>query len=180
MEPPSRRLPTNACKTVSVCGTAILPTCIWSNALPVTPRPGLERQPSASHVQLVHLPDTKRAAAACSLLSDNGVPQDSNSEGAGHQDQRSKETQNETRWLAGRFIMVEASEARLFWKEVDGRPAACICDDEVERILRFLHDTNGYLAWRTTAGRCYGGYYWPRRDRDTRRWAASCEACQRV
>lgn len=32
--------------------------------------PRLERQPSASHVQLVRLPDTKRAAAACTLLSD--------------------------------------------------------------------------------------------------------------
>ena len=38
------------------------------NALPLVPR--LDRQPSASQVQLVRLPDAERAAAACVLLSD--------------------------------------------------------------------------------------------------------------
>lgn len=41
-----------------------------ADALPVTPRPGLEGQPSTSHVQLVRLPDTQRAAAACTLLAE--------------------------------------------------------------------------------------------------------------
>ena len=68
----------------------------------------------------------------------------------------------ERKWvtrLANRFVMVEASEARLFWREVDGRLAACIREEEVDRILHYLHDTHGHFAWRITAGRCYGEYY---------------------
>ena len=38
------------------------------NLIPLVPRP--DRQPLASQVQLVRLPDAKRAAAACALLSD--------------------------------------------------------------------------------------------------------------
>lgn len=89
----------------------------------------------------------------------------------------------ERKWvtkLANRFVMVEASEARLFWREVDSRLAACIREEEVDRILHYLHDTHGHFAWRITAGRCYGKYYWPTRDKDIRRWITSCEACQRV
>ena len=59
--------------------------------------------------------------------------------------------------------MIKAPEKRLFWKEVDGRLAACIHEDEVTHPM-FLHDTDGHFAWRTTAGRLNGQYNWPNQD----------------
>ena len=48
----------------------------------------------------------------------------------------------ERKWgtrLANGFVMVEVLEARLFWREVDSRLAACIREEEVDRILHYLH-----------------------------------------
>ena len=83
--------------------------------------------------------------------------------------------------MADRFVMIEASEARLFYF---GRRWM---DDWQHASARMrwnasyaFSTTHGHFAWRTTAGRYYGEFYWPSRDKDIRQWVASCEPCQRV
>ena len=55
----------------------------------------------------------------------------------------------ERKWvtrLANMFVIIEASEARPPWREVDSRLAACIREEEVDRILHYLHDAYGHFA----------------------------------
>ena len=83
---------------------------------------------------------------------------------------------NEWRTLvnkAGRFRMAEGREPKLFWKETDGQLAVCVLEDEVERVLRNLHDGHGHFAVGLTAGHTHGRYFWPSRQRDIGRWIAS-------
>ena len=81
---------------------------------------------------------------------------------------------------ARRYTMVEGRETRLFWREVDGQLALCVLEEEVERVLRDLHDGHGHFAAGITAGRAQGKYFWPTRQKDIGRWIASCEPCQRM
>ena len=90
---------------------------------------------------------------------------------------------NEWRTLvnkAGRFRMAEGREPKLFWKETDGQLAVGVLEDEVERVLRKLHNGHGHFAVGLTAGRAHGSYFCPSRQRDIGRWIASCEPCQRM
>ena len=57
---------------------------------------------------------------------------------------------------AGRFWMAEGREARMYWKERDGELALCVLEDEVEKVLRGLHDGHGHFAAGITAGRAHG------------------------
>lgn len=80
----------------------------------------------------------------------------------------------ERKWaarLANRFVIVEASEAGLFWGEVDRRLGVCI-REKVEETLHSLHDAHGHFVWRVIAGCCYGEYYWFTRDKDIGWWVA--------
>ena len=81
---------------------------------------------------------------------------------------------------ARRYTMVEGRETRLFWREVDGQLALCVLEEEVERVLRDLHDGQGHFAAGITAGHADGKYFWPTRQRDIGRWVASCGPCQQM
>ena len=81
---------------------------------------------------------------------------------------------------AKRYLMVEGRNARLIWKEKDGHLAACVLEDEVEKVLRDLHDGHGHFAAGITGGGAHGRYFWPTRQRDIGLWVASCEPCQRM
>ena len=81
---------------------------------------------------------------------------------------------------ARRYTMVKGRDTRLFWREVDGQLVLCVLEEEVERVLRDVHDGHGHFAAGITAGHAHGKYFWPTRQRDIGRWVASCEACQRM
>ena len=57
---------------------------------------------------------------------------------------------------ARRFWLVEGREPRLYWKEGDGQLALCVLEEEVEKVLRDLHDSHGHFAAGITAGRAHG------------------------
>jgi hypothetical protein len=80
---------------------------------------------------------------------------------------------------AQRFVMAEAAQARLFYKERSGRLAVCVLESELPKVLHSLHDVHGHFATGVTIGRAYGEYYWPTRDRDIAHWVATCIHCQR-
>lgn len=81
---------------------------------------------------------------------------------------------------AKRYRMSEGQEARLYWQESDGQLAACVLEDEVERVLMNLHDGHGHLAAGITGGRAHGRFFWPTRQKDIGQWVSSCEPCQRM
>ena len=81
---------------------------------------------------------------------------------------------------ARRYTMVEGRGTRLFWREVDGQLAFCMLEEELERVLRDLHDGHGHFMAGITAGRAHGKSCWPMRQKDIGRWIASCEPCQRM
>lgn len=68
----------------------------------------------------------------------------------------------------------------LFWRERDGSLAKCILEEEVEEVIRGLHDSHGHFAGGLTVGRAIGNYYWPTRERDIWEYCGSCDTCQRV
>jgi hypothetical protein len=80
---------------------------------------------------------------------------------------------------AERFIMVEASQVRLFYKERSKRLAVCVLETELPRVLHSRHNVHGHFATGVTIGRAYGEYYWPTRDRDIAHWVPTCIHCQR-
>jgi hypothetical protein len=80
---------------------------------------------------------------------------------------------------AQRFVMAEAAQARLFYKERSGRLAVCVLEAEIPKVLHSLHDVHGHFATGVTIGRAYGEYYWPTRDRDIAHWVSTCIHCQR-
>jgi hypothetical protein len=80
---------------------------------------------------------------------------------------------------AQRFVMAEAAQARLFYKERSGRLAVCVLESELPKVLHSLHDVHGHFATGVTIGRAYGEYYWPTRDRDIAHWVSTCIHCQR-
>jgi len=79
-----------------------------------------------------------------------------------------------------RYVVVDGSEPRLFFREKNGELATCILEGEVKVVLTQLHEGHGYFAGWITLGRAHGKVYWPSRACDIGHWTASCEACQRV
>jgi hypothetical protein len=78
-----------------------------------------------------------------------------------------------------RYVMAEASAARLFYREKTGRLSMCVLETEVPKVCHSLHDVHGHFATGITVGRAYGEYYWPTRDRDIAHWVQTCIHCQR-
>jgi transposase InsO family protein len=78
-----------------------------------------------------------------------------------------------------RYVMAEASKARLFYREKTGRLSVCVLETEVPKVCHSLHDVHGHFATGITVGRPYGEYYWPTRDRDIAHWVQTCIHCQR-
>jgi transposase InsO family protein len=78
-----------------------------------------------------------------------------------------------------RYVMAEASTARLFYREKTGRLSVCVLETEVPKVCHSLHDVHGHFATGITVGRAYGEYYWPTRDRDIAHWVQTCIHCQR-
>ena len=85
---------------------------------------------------------------------------------------------------ARKYVLGEGTDSeekgRLFYVEKDGRMAACITEEEVDKVLAEVHDAHGHFAHGITAGRLHGNFYWPTRNADVARWTASCRSCQRV
>ena len=81
---------------------------------------------------------------------------------------------------AKRYRMSEGQEARLYWQESDGQLAACVLEEEVERVLMNLHDGHGHFAAGITGGRAQGQFFWPTRQKDIGQWVSSCRPCQRM
>jgi len=79
-----------------------------------------------------------------------------------------------------RYVMVDGTEPKLFFREKNGELATCILENEVQEVLNQLHEGHGHFAAKITLGRAHGKVYWPSRAVDIGRWVASCEPCQRV
>ena len=79
-----------------------------------------------------------------------------------------------------RYVLVEAVDPKLFYREKNGELASCVLESDVEKVLTDLHEGHGHFASSITLARAHGKVYWPSRANDIARWVASCEACQRV
>jgi len=79
-----------------------------------------------------------------------------------------------------RYVLVEAAEPKLFYREKNGELASCVLESDIEKILVNLHEGHGHFASSITLARAHGKVYWPSRGNGIARWVASCEACQRV
>jgi len=79
-----------------------------------------------------------------------------------------------------RYVMVDGTEPKLFFREKNNELATCILEEDVKDTLNQLHEGHGHFGARIALGRAHGKVYWPSRAVDIGRWVASCEPCQRV
>jgi hypothetical protein len=89
----------------------------------------------------------------------------------------------EVKWVmkeAARYTLIEASEARLFYREKNGKLAGCVVETEVAATLEWIHDNHGHFVHGITTNNAVGHSFWPTRAKDIQQWIRSCDACQRV
>ena len=79
-----------------------------------------------------------------------------------------------------KYVMVEATEPKLFYREKNGELASCILETDVRKVLADLHEGHGHFAVNITRSHAHGKVFWPTRAKDIGRWVSSCEPCQRV
>jgi len=79
-----------------------------------------------------------------------------------------------------RYLLVDGSEARLFFRENNGELASCVLENDVPVVLASLHEGHGYFTNGITLGRACEPVYWPSHAYNVGRWVSSCEPCHRV
>jgi len=60
-----------------------------------------------------------------------------------------------------RYVMVDGTEPKLFFREENGELATCIREDKIKEVLNQLHEGNRHFTTRITSGRGHGEVYWP-------------------
>ena len=58
-----------------------------------------------------------------------------------------------------KYVLVDAERPRLFYRERNGELSTCIRENEVEGVLRSLHEGHGHFAVGLTLGRAHGRVY---------------------
>jgi hypothetical protein len=81
---------------------------------------------------------------------------------------------------SARYVLIDTTEAWLFYRERSGELAECVVEGEVALALGRIHDNHGHFAHGITTSNAVGHSFWPTRAKDVQRWIQSCDACQRV
>jgi hypothetical protein len=87
----------------------------------------------------------------------------------------------ERRDLRIKFVQYHLINSVLFHINYDGVLLKCLEHEDIENVLRELHDgpVGGHFAGNTTTHKkLRGDYYWPTLFRDVHTYARNCKTCQ--